>query len=83
MPIAIVRILHKSLTVLLSLSQDGATLLPYSGNILPIGGCDRSPYMIKYGFSTFCGDIFLKEKTFFFRKQYKLILEPTIKDLNR
>jgi len=63
MPIAIVRLLHKSLTVLLSLSQDRVLLVQYKGNILPIGGCAHSLSTTKYGFSTFL-DKFFKGKSF-------------------
>ncbi|MEK0196407.1 hypothetical protein, partial [Microcoleus anatoxicus] len=41
---AIVRVLHKSLTFHISLSQEGAKLRYQNGNILPFVQCDRDRY---------------------------------------
>ena len=63
MPIAIVGVLHKSLTVVLSLSQDQVLLVQYQGNILPIGGCAHLYLRPNMDFPHFWRILF-KEKSF-------------------
>lgn len=59
----IVSVLHKSLTVEISLSQERVKLLHLNGNILPFTGCDRDRYRISNGFSTSL-EIFFRFRVF-------------------
>ncbi|MGB7710810.1 MAG: hypothetical protein WBL95_14950 [Microcoleus sp.] len=58
-----VSVLHKSLTVEISLSQERVKLLHLNGNILPFAQCDRIRYTIENGFSTSL-EIFFRFRVF-------------------
>ena len=62
-----VSVLHKSLTVEISLSQERVKLLHLNGNILPFAQCDRIRYTIKMDF--------LRLLRFFLGSEFSLLIK--------